>query len=285
MINQNLYKRVIALVIDQTFSNVIVIGGGFLVIILGYYKVASAGRHEHQAGFEFFFLLTVIVFDWFYNWFKDFSDGRSFGKRIAGIQVFDLRSGKPATGLQTLARNLTLVLFPVEVLFVLLRQDSRRMGDLLAGTYVADYNFQPSRMPRIPYLVFPISLSLLFSLVLTSPIIYFVYSNNDNSRADDVNYINAEQSRSATLLGKDLYQNEFKDFEVEIYNLPDSEGNRLRISIYAETKTNSIILNPQSMTLQLRSFCDGIVGDTNYTAVVKFVLKDRGSGYRQVPIR
>jgi hypothetical protein len=245
----------------------------------------TASRHDFSSGSGLIFILTVVFFGGIYNWFKDFSDGRSFGKRIAGIQVFDLRSGKPATALQTLARNFTLFLFPIEVLFVLYRQDGRRMGDFLAGTYVADYNFQPSRMPRIPYLVFPITLSLLLSLVLTSPLIYLVYSNNNNSHAEHANYINTAQSQRATLLGKDLYQHEFKDFEVEIYDLPESEGNRRMISIYAETKTEALLDEPESITLQLRSFCDGTIGDTNYTAVAKFVFKDGGLAFRQITIR
>lgn len=285
MANNNFLKRFLAFFSDQVFSNSIVIGGVLLLNVLVFYEVASSERHDQLNGTALIFILPIVVFDWLYNVFKDFSDGRSFGKRIAGLQVFDFRSKQPASALQTLARNLTLVLFPIECLFVLARQDGRRIGDFIAGTYVSDYTFLPARKPGLPYLLLPIALPMVLSLVLTSPLIYLVYSKDNSTWVDNASYINTQKSENASLLGKDLYDDYFKEFEVEIYEKPLPNGNNYLISIYAETKTEALTEDPEMIKLQLRNFCDGIVGDSNYNAVAKLVFKENGFSQIGIVIR
>ena len=84
MANNNFLKRFLAFFSDQVFSNSIVIGGVLLLNVLVFYEVASSERHDQLNGTALIFILPIVVFDWLYNVFKDFSDGRSFGKRIAG---------------------------------------------------------------------------------------------------------------------------------------------------------------------------------------------------------
>ena len=64
---------------------------------------------------------------------KDFLRGRSLAKGLFGLQVVDA-GGQPANELRCCVRNLTVLLWPVEVLLLLGRRI--RWGDTLAGTYV-----------------------------------------------------------------------------------------------------------------------------------------------------
>ena len=64
---------------------------------------------------------------------KDFLKGRSPAKRLFQLQVVDA-GGQPANELRCFLRNVTALLWPVEVLLLGRRT---RLGDTLAGTYVS----------------------------------------------------------------------------------------------------------------------------------------------------
>lgn len=85
------------------------------------------------------FLWLAIVLQFPYALFKDCVGGRSLGKRLTGCRVVDFKTGKPAFVGQTIFRNITFLipLFSiVELATASIRPDSRRLGDLLAGTIV-----------------------------------------------------------------------------------------------------------------------------------------------------
>lgn len=69
---------------------------------------------------------------------KDSVNGRSIAKRILKLQVVDNASGRPASPLQCVIRNMFCMLWPVEVIIVL-ASPSRRLGDIIAGTRVEYY--------------------------------------------------------------------------------------------------------------------------------------------------
>jgi hypothetical protein len=68
---------------------------------------------------------------------KDFYDARSISKRIYGYQIIDCRTNQIANELHCLLRNLTLIIWPIEVLIVLF-SPTRRLGDMIAGTKLVD---------------------------------------------------------------------------------------------------------------------------------------------------
>ena len=79
------------------------------------------------------FIAGMLVFIIYFC--KDILNGKSPAKRLLGLQVIDLKTGQPASKLQTIIRNITIPLWPLEVLYTLFSKD-RRIGDLLAGTKV-----------------------------------------------------------------------------------------------------------------------------------------------------
>jgi uncharacterized RDD family membrane protein YckC len=66
---------------------------------------------------------------------KDFLQGRSPAKRLLGLQLHEATGG-PANELRAFLRNVTVILWPIEVLLLALGSP-KRLGDYLAGTHVA----------------------------------------------------------------------------------------------------------------------------------------------------
>ena len=92
-------------------------------------------------------LFPVIVKEAFYFMLvpylnKDFLQGRSPAKRLVGLQVQD-KSGAPANELRAFLRNVTAMLWPVEVLLIALGS-RKRLGDYVAGTQVVASPRTPS---------------------------------------------------------------------------------------------------------------------------------------------
>jgi len=74
-----------------------------------------------------FAIITFVMIN------KDFFSGRSIAKRIFGYRIIDNISYLPASEMQCMIRNITVIIWPLEVIFTLVNPD-RRLGDLIAGT-------------------------------------------------------------------------------------------------------------------------------------------------------
>jgi len=99
-----------------------------------------------------FWLLFYFLLEWFYPVAFELSrSGATPGKSIVGIKVV-MDNGLPITPAASFTRNLLRVadflplLFGAGIVSMLLRQDSKRLGDLAAATIVVH---QPQRPPKI----------------------------------------------------------------------------------------------------------------------------------------
>ena len=81
------------------------------------------------------FGIVIISIPMFIYLNKDFFRGKSGGKRILGYQVINLKTNKPASEFQCFIRNLTIPVWPIEVLVGLINPE-RRIGDFIANTKV-----------------------------------------------------------------------------------------------------------------------------------------------------
>ncbi|QKJ30841.1 hypothetical protein HQ865_14150 [Mucilaginibacter mali] len=80
-------------------------------------------------------IMAAVSFSILLN--KDFYNGKSVPKRILGYQVQNFRTGEAATPIRCIVRNITMVLLPIELTFMLL-ETPRRLGDYIAGTIVVE---------------------------------------------------------------------------------------------------------------------------------------------------
>lgn len=98
------------------------------------------------------FVLTPIVSKWaFYVMLvpylnKDFLQGRSPAKRLLGLQLQEV-NGAPANELRAFLRNVTALMWPVEVLLIV-AGSQKRLGDYLAGTRVVTGASTMATTPR-----------------------------------------------------------------------------------------------------------------------------------------
>ena len=81
----------------------------------------------------FIFILSLLFFSIYFN--KDGIGGKSPAKRILGLRVIDVKTNKVANPIQCVIRNLTIILWPIEVIFSVINVE-RRIGDYIAGTKV-----------------------------------------------------------------------------------------------------------------------------------------------------
>ncbi len=99
---------------------------------------------------------------------KDSIDGRSIAKRIIKLQVVTASTGVTAGPIRCCLRNLSIVIWPLEV-FITLFSNSRRLGDCLAGTRIVSYSEQKEKQPiRWAELVAALIIGYVFAFLLVS---------------------------------------------------------------------------------------------------------------------
>jgi uncharacterized RDD family membrane protein YckC len=78
-----------------------------------------------------FTLMTIALFN------KDFFNGQSPVHRKLGYKVVNAKTNETASKTQCMVRNLTAPIWPIEAIFILVNP-KRRLGDIIAGTTLAD---------------------------------------------------------------------------------------------------------------------------------------------------
>jgi len=105
---------------------------------------------------------------------KDMIQGKSIAKRVLKIEVVDIKTGEIASSLKCLIRNLTIMIWPIEVI-VVLASPSRRIGDYIAGTRIDYISEERNSKPRVDIK------NLMLSIVLGFALLYlgsFVFDRN-----------------------------------------------------------------------------------------------------------
>ena len=123
----------------------------WLIRLMIAYAAAIASAFMGGLGLGFW-LLFFFLLEWFYPVIFELSrSGATPGKSIVGIKVV-MDNGLPVTPAASFTRNLLRVadflpfLFGAGLVSMLVRHDSKRLGDLAAATLVVH---QPQRPPRI----------------------------------------------------------------------------------------------------------------------------------------
>ncbi len=116
----------------------------------------GSGKHS-----IFFSIYNFIVLSIYIN--KDIINGRSIGKRITGYQIVDFNNKIAPSALRCLLRNLTIIIWPIEVVFIVLNT-SRRLGDYIAGTELINTDSNSSKIIKFNYI--QIFMSLLLPVII-----------------------------------------------------------------------------------------------------------------------
>jgi uncharacterized RDD family membrane protein YckC len=108
-------------------------------------------------------LFDVFVFSLYFN--KDCYLGQSIGKRLLRFRVLDIKTGRPANPLRCLVRNLTLLIWPVEVIMAIVNVE-RRLGDLIAGTRLASDETGLEEKPNWGLIIAAVVIAVVFTYVV-----------------------------------------------------------------------------------------------------------------------
>ena len=107
----------------------------------------------------------LLIPGWAAYFCKDCINGRSPAKRMLKLAVTDYRTNATASPLQSLIRNIFIIIWPIEVIVALFDQQ-RRIGDRVAGTKLQYYKSSTKTSINIA--------ALLLCFLIASVISYFL---------------------------------------------------------------------------------------------------------------
>jgi uncharacterized RDD family membrane protein YckC len=165
--------RIATMILDHVFMTFIAMIFYIPLMISSFSKAFKTDHEPEDFNFMSGPMLYIGLFGFALYFCKDIFNGRSLAKRILRLQLVDSNTGEVASPLQCFARNLFLIIWPVEFI-VALANPGRRIGDQVAGTRLVYYDPTiHSAKPNVGKIILPIIISygliVLLMQILPSP--------------------------------------------------------------------------------------------------------------------
>lgn len=269
-------ERLLSIFLDHFFM-VIFSMLFFIPFFVDFFRQLLEVTHE-QKDIVFKTPLILIGLTGFSFYFaKDSINGRSIAKRITRLQVVNNATGEVASPLRCVVRNLTAIIWPVEILMTI-NIPSRRLGDFIAGTRVVRALPAPlETVVKFPKVIAALALSygFLFSIFLLLSNLNLHFANT--SKFVPSSY-NAEQSAVLQQSVQDGLR-EFLRADVRVY---DSVVNKKvkYVSVICQLKENYGETNEALLSKigdSVRSAIYRVVPENTCVGVVKYVYKDENT--------
>jgi uncharacterized RDD family membrane protein YckC len=90
---------------------------------------------NHYGFGERYVIIQAVAVMFFVVFLKDCFKGQSFGKRLLKLRVVNTTDEEPASLGRLIFRNLTLIIWPVDVIMLFVNPE-QRLGDMIASTKV-----------------------------------------------------------------------------------------------------------------------------------------------------
>lgn len=274
----NIGLRLASMFIDHfvmTFIMMIIVIPGFV----GFFINAFNTDHE-PSNMNIGLMLFLFAVGFSAYFCKDIFNGRSPAKRILKLQVIDIKTNEVATPLKCLVRNLTIVIWPIEVIFTLI-DPKRRFGDRIAGTRI-DYIENPEKKTtERKKLLTPILIALGFSLLVSFP---FMILSNIMSH-DKVEYIestyNDEKSKQLNQIIELELSELIKKADFKFYSqIKDDNRQYLSGIIYFKNKVDYENFEENEDKITSILYKELPLNESIY--FIKYIYKESGSvSYRQ----
>jgi uncharacterized RDD family membrane protein YckC len=263
-------KRFVALLSDLVLLNLLLallFALRILWLMLTGYDTAD--HFQESAVFTIAAGLPFLLAGWSVLWLlKDIVGGQSAGKRLLGLQVVDYRSGAVAYPFSLVLRNLTLVIFPLEILFLVWRKDRRRLGDLLMGTAVMEQGNGATQR-------FSVSAYLFGVLTAFIPgVLIFAFLLPEWHKAQQM-LPEEEDPVQAGAIAESLsvhYTAQLKRCEVQVYDGRARQQKRV-VRIYIRTDNPDLGYAHEQghvVAFKAREICDSLLRDTLYDGYLDF---------------
>lgn len=142
--------------------------------------------------------LIVMCFGMSLYFNKDMIQGKSIAKRALKQEVVNVKTGEVASTLKCFVRNLTIAVWPIEVIAVLINP-SRRIGDFIAGTRVDFITEERNSKPKIDFKNIIISLLLGFTIVFGGSYLLKDKLNFGNEAFENPAYVTSSYNKNLSL--------------------------------------------------------------------------------------
>ncbi|MCB9071369.1 MAG: RDD family protein [Prevotellaceae bacterium] len=129
---------------------------------------------------------------------KDMIQGKSIAKRALKQEVVDIKTGEVASALKCFVRNLTMAIWPIEVIVVLI-SPARRIGDFIAGTRVELMTDDRNSKPKVDLKKVAISLSLGFIILFAGSFLFKDKLILGDITSNDPSYIPSSYNKDLSL--------------------------------------------------------------------------------------
>lgn len=164
------------------------------VFLIGFDKSMENDALMLSSKLDWRFILMIFAVSLYFN--KDVIQGRSIAKRALNQEVVNIKNNDVASPLKCLVRNLTIVLWPIEVIVVLI-SPSRRIGDLIAGTRVDFVSGERDSKPKINFT--RVALSILLGFIMLYGSSFLVKDKVGNGAFKSPDFIESSYNRELSL--------------------------------------------------------------------------------------
>lgn len=221
-------------------------------------------------------LSPVAVIGFAIYFAKDSIQGRSPAKRVLRLQVVKAETNQAASPLRCMIRNMTIVIWPVEVVVALFNPE-RRLGDYIAGTELVRYEPELHQTSfKWPYLIPALVLSYGFNLM----IFYTLYIPLEMRSDEPVPYVETSKNalrsdKLANLLEEELGPN--FEADVAIYDETLEDPELMYISVILRMSRNYIDNDFEPLNEQVKALVYAEYAKGSFTGQVKYYYEGRGN--------
>lgn len=265
--------RLASMLVDHfamTFVMMFIVMPGFAISM---FDAFNLDHDPSSFGFEGMSFLFAFGFSAYFN--KDIFNGRSPAKRILKMQVIDNKTGHAANPIKCLVRNLTIVLWPLEVIFVLF-DPKRRLGDKIAGTRI-DYVENPEKT-KMDWSKFTLALLIAvgFSVLISLPFTLL----SSKWKTDKVAYIEQSYNQNKSEQVNNLFETQLdgliKDADFKFYEKIENDDRKYVAGILYFSNRSDYDNFEESE----KKIADLLTSEfllDNHVCFLKFVYKEPGS--------
>jgi uncharacterized RDD family membrane protein YckC len=265
--------RLASMLVDHfamTFIMIFIVMPGFAVSM---FNAFNLDHDPSSFGFGGMSFLFAFGFSAYFN--KDIFNGRSPAKRILKMQVIDKNTGQVANPLKCLVRNLTIPLWPLEVIFVLI-DPKRRLGDKIAGTRI-DYVENPEKI-KMDWSIFAIALLIAigFSILISLPFTL----RSSKWKTDKISYVESTFDQSRSEQTNNLFEtkldNLIREADFRIYNQIENDERKYVAGIL-HFNNRSDYDNFEESERKISELLISEFSLDSHVCFLKFVYKEPGS--------
>jgi len=161
-------KRIGAMLLDHIVMSFVIMIIAMPAIISKFDNTFGDEPLAPKGAIDWSLILMCIGMTLYFN--KDMIQGKSIAKRALKQEVVDIKTGEVASALKCFIRNLTIAIWPIEVIVVLI-SPARRIGDFIAGTRVELMTDERNSKPKVDFKNVAISLFLGFIILFAGSLL------------------------------------------------------------------------------------------------------------------